>query len=334
MRNSKISVFVLATILFSNSVACLSAPKNQSSRRIMKRGTPAYGTLVTPGLPTLTPKDPGEISIITPVEPEIPDVNPTPTPTPEPTPTPDVDNDSIERNRRIKEIKTMYQQALGNAQLECIGIADTLEMIQGLTIGTTVASSAGTLASGGSLTSQFVGEKKSREGLETGLMVGATITSTASTITSAISLSKMDELIKKVKSCNKHIKEIAPIADDLLDEEVDPDDKIIYQVGKIKSACTGFDEQNIESIKGQLIGTTITSGVGAASGIVGTVAKGIGNKNVGEEVKNKADLASKIATGITTATSATGVILSSTTLAGLNKNKDTADKCEKTLMQY
>ena len=34
---------------------------------------------------------------------------------------------------------------------------------------------------------------------------------------SAISLSKMDELIKKVKSCNKHIKEIAPIADDLLD---------------------------------------------------------------------------------------------------------------------
>ena len=180
----------------------------------------------------------------------------------------------------------------------------------------------------------ILGEKTSREGLETGLMVGATVTSTASTITSAISLSKMDELIKKVKSCNKHIKEIAPIADDLLDEEVDPDDKIIYQVGKIKSACTGFDEQNIESIKGQLIGTTITSGVGAASGIVGTVAKGIGNKNADEEVKNKADLASKIATGITTATSATGVILSSTTLAGLNKNKDTADKCEKTLMQY
>lgn len=330
MRNSKISVFVLATILFGNSVACLSAPKNQSSRRLMKRGTPAYGTLVTPGLPTLTPKDPGEISIITPVEPEIPDVNPTP----EPTPTPDVDNDSIERNRRIKEIKTRYQQALGNAQLECIGIADTLEMIQGLTIGTTVASGAGTLASGGSLTSQFVGEKTSREGLETGLMVGATITSTASTITSAISLSKMDELIKKVKSCNKHIKEIAPIADDLLDEEVDPDDKIIYQVGKIKSACTGFDEQNIESIKGQLIGTTITSGVGAASGIVGTVAKSIGNNKTDEKVKDNADLASKIATGITTATSATSVILSSTTLAGLNKNKDTADKCEKTLMQY
>ena len=70
------------------------------------------------------------------------------------------------------------------------------------------------------------------------------------------------------------------------------------------------------------------------SWIVGTVAKGIGNNKTDPKVKDKADLTSKIATGITTTTSATGVILSSITLDGLNKNKDTADKCEKTLMQY
>lgn len=360
MQNTKISIIALSILLFGNSLNCMSAPQ----KRVLKRGK-SGGTLVSQSS-TITVNTPGQVPII----PEIPfedkdgdgnnDIlqdDPISGDTPTTPGSTIVDIEKINRNNRIRKIRSEYRTHLNNAQLNCIGISRTLELVQGLSIGTTVVSGIGSLAAGGAMVSELVPDStseknndKERTILETGLLVGSSATSVAGIATSAISLSNMDDLLSKMKSCKSDISNIRNIKEQLIDEDVDETDSTISQINDITNNCGGIDDksiENIEHIKGLLVASTVTSGVGAAGSIGATIT----NLNIkssdtlnnisDEDKKKKAQqqntglkIATSIMTGIAGGAQGTSALFSGIVLGKINNDKDTADKCEDTLMKY
>ncbi|MGN0930011.1 MAG: hypothetical protein ACI4N3_05210 [Alphaproteobacteria bacterium] len=341
MQHSKISITILSLLLFGNSLNCMSA----TQKRILKRGK-SGGTLVTPDSTIIT-NNPGQVPIVPPIEyedkdgdgnndilqPDKPNDN-----TSVSIPDTIADAEKIAKQNRIKEIRAEYRTYLNNAQLNCIGISKTLELIQGLAIGTTVVSGVGSLAAGGAMASELIQAGGDKTSLETGLLIGSATTSAGGVVTSAISLANVDDLISKMKSCKSDITNITNIKQRLLDEDVDETDTTILQVNDISSSCGGIDNssvKNIESIKGLLIGSTITSGIGTVGSITATVTNSIATSDSTENnKKKKLNIATKISTGVAGGAQATSAILSGVTINKVNKDKDTADKCEDTLMKY
>lgn len=333
MSSKKISIMVLSTLLFGNSLNCLSA----NQRRTVQKGR-VVGHLVTPNVKIIT-NNPGEIPIVSDTD----DKNTTTDPIPEEPVVVDDNNEKTTQNTNIKEIKAKYRKFLNDAQLNCIGISDKLKVIQGLATGTTVISTAGTLATGGALASELIkDDDNKRQGLETGLLVGGTIASAGGVITSAVALADMNKLISKMKDCSDNINSIKMVRSELIEEDVEETDNTLIAVNDIISSCGGIDNssvKNVESIKNMLIGSTITSGVGAATSVVATVTNvksqsDANDSNEDKTKKQKLDLATKISTGISTASQGASLILGAATINKVNKDKDTADACEDTLMKY
>ena len=326
MSRRKISVIVLSTLLFGNSLNCLSA----NQKRTVQRGR-VVGHLVTPNV-TITTNNPGEIPIVSDTENN--DTITDNVPNEEPDTVVD-ENEKAARNVRIKEIKNKYKKFLNDAQLNCMDIADKLKVIQGLATGTTVISTAGTLATGGALVSEIVDKEDKNQGLETGLLVGGALASTGGVVTSAVALADMDKLINKMKDCRDNINNIKMVRSELVEEDVEDTDDTLKAVNDIVSNCGGIDNnsvKNVESIKKILVGSTVTSSVGAATSVVAAVTNNIKAKDATEE--NKLNLATQISTGISTGAQGATLILSATTISKVNKDKDTADDCENTLMKY
>lgn len=335
MQHSKISITILSLLLFGNSLNCMSA----TQKRVLKRGK-SNGTLVTPDSTIIT-DNPGQVPIVPPIEYDDDnnkDDNKDDTKNPNTSvsiPDTIADAEKIAQKNRIKEIRAEYRTYLNNAQLNCIGVSKTLGLIQGLAIGTTVVSGAGSLAAGGAMASELIDDNDNkRQGLETGLLIGSVATSVGGIATSAISIGNINDLISKMKNCKGDITNISNIKQRLLDEDVDETDATILQIDEISNSCNGINNdsiENIESIKGLLIGSTITSSVGAAGSVAATITNAKANSS-GDATK--LNIATAVTTGIAGGAQATSAILGGVTINKVNKNKDIADKCEDTLMKY
>lgn len=338
MQHSKISITILSLLLFGNSLNCMSA----TQKRVLKRGK-SNGTLVTPDSTIIT-DNPGQVPIVPPIEYDDDnnkDDNKDDTKNPNTSvsiPNTIADAEKIAQKNRIKEIRAEYRTYLNNAQLNCIGVSKTLGLIQGLAIGTTVVSGAGALASGGAMTSNLIKDnREKRDTLETGLLIGSAATSVGGIATSAISISNIDNLLSKMKSCKGDITNISNIKQRLLEEDVDETDATILQIDEISNSCNGINNdsiENIESVKGLLIGSTITSSIGAAGSIAATVTNAKSSSESDNDKKKNLNIATAVTSGVATGAQSISTILGGVTINKINKDKDTADKCEDTLMKY
>jgi hypothetical protein len=162
-------------------------------------------------------------------------------------------------------------------------------------------------------------------------------TSAVSAATSFVGMSQLDDLIKDMNACDSYVREIKEQRFELADE--DPADALLPEMDRIIAACSGLNSSNIQDIKGKMMASGIISSVGAGTGIAGGVTSVIaGGKekkgadptlsNTKTETGTKGlNLASNILAGVTTATSATSVVLGGVTLAELANNDDTAKAC-------
>ncbi len=348
MKHSKISITVLTMAMLGNSVNCFAV----SQRRQTLRPKHVTGTLITPNIvtnteaPGETPSEDNNANDDTSSGNTTPDDN---TGGDNTSSLPPVNTVDKARNERIKSIRANYQRNLNDAQLNCIGISDKLGLIQGLSIGTTVVSGVGTLAGTGALVTEIIDDKVESNKFnhdkayiaETGLLVGTSIASAGGVVTSAVALSNMDSLISKMKDCRNNISNIKLAKAELLEEDVDLTDKTIMQMDDVINSCGGIDSssvKNVEQIKGILIASTITSGVGTVAGVAATVTNAKAHNTPDDEAnknkKSKLALASKITTGVSAGAQTGSLVLGITTLAKVNNDKDTADNCENTLMKY
>ncbi|MBD5397882.1 hypothetical protein HDR60_00025 [bacterium] len=174
--------------------------------------------------------------------------------------------------------------------------------------------------------------------LRTGLLAGSIATSATSTITSGINIKKLDDLITKMKDCDRAVNNLKANVNNAVAEEVDTD-LTYYQ--NVTQSCTGFDTNNIKDIKGVMTASTIVGGVGTVAGTVGTITSAVANtKKTKENAKSTEEgrlnakalnMTANISAGIATGTSAGGIVLGAVALKKLSDNVDVAEKCEDAL---
>ncbi len=179
--------------------------------------------------------------------------------------------------------------------------------------------------------------------VRTGLMAGSIATSAASTITSGISIKKLDDLIGKMKDCNRAAQQIksdiSVIQSEIDDIEYLKDDYRFYKAGNIVNSCSGFDTNNIKEIKSVMTASTVVGGVGTVVSTAGTITSALANSKKirnddsedGVKKEKGLNLASNIMAGVSTGTSAGGIVLGAVTLSKLSKNVDVAESCEDAL---
>ena len=177
--------------------------------------------------------------------------------------------------------------------------------------------------------------------LRTGLMAGATVTSAVSTGTSIGATVNADKLAKKMSDCNQKLYELKIAKSEL--EALESTDKSVVEVGenatKILGACTGYNKNNINTVKNKMTASAIISGIGTATGATGTITSAMANsKKVREDdsVKGKKkeknlNLTANIMAGITTGTSLSTTVISATAIADAKKDSKMAEECEAVL---
>ena len=184
-------------------------------------------------------------------------------------------------------------------------------------------------------------KSKTLGNVRTGLMAGATVTSAVSTGTSIGATVNADKLAKKMSDCNQKLYELKIAKSEL--EALESSDKSAVEAGKnafkILSACTGYNKNNINTVKNKMTASAIISGIGTATGATGTITSAMANsKKVREDdsVKGKKkeknlNLTANIMAGITTGTSLSTTVISATAIADAKKDSKMAEECEAVL---
>ena len=173
--------------------------------------------------------------------------------------------------------------------------------------------------------------------VRTGLMAGATVTSAVSTGTSIGATVNAEKLAKKMSDCNEAVRQLK-LAISVAEAEEVEEEKLAH-AREITSACTGFDKDNINTLKTQMTASAIVSGIGTATAGAGTITSAMANsKKVREDDSEKGrkkekglNLASNILAGVTMGTSATSTVLSATAISKAKKDSKMAEKCEAVL---
>ena len=184
-------------------------------------------------------------------------------------------------------------------------------------------------------------KSKTLGNVRTGLMAGATVTSAVSTGTSIGATVNAEKLAKKMSDCNQKLYELRIAKSEL--EALESFDKSAVEAGKnafkILSACTGYNKNNINTVKNKMTASAIISGIGTATGATGTITSAMANsKKVREDdsVKGKKkeknlNLTANIMAGITTGTSLSTTVISATAIADAKKDSKMAEECEAVL---
>lgn len=183
-------------------------------------------------------------------------------------------------------------------------------------------------------------EKKSKTlgNVRTGLMAGATVTSITSTVTSSVATVKASELAEQMINCDKKIAEVR-IAKGLLETYDVENNAYIAKADEVLASCTGFDKNNINTLKTTMTASAVVSGIGSATAGAGTITSALANskkirENNSPEGKKKEkglNLASNILAGVTMGTSGTSTVLSATAIERAKKDSSVAEKCENAL---
>lgn len=114
----------------------------------------------------------------------------------------------------------------------------------------------------------------------------------------------------------------------------DASDTDITRAGRIVTECGMWSTVNISSIDSRAKGATISSGIGAGVGLVGTITSAIANSDKTREnaqkEKNLNNAANVMAGGATVA-SVTATVFNATQISAIKRASDVADKCEEVL---
>ena len=192
--------------------------------------------------------------------------------------------------------------------------------------------------------------KKSKQlgNARTGLMMGATATSAISMGTSIGSVVGLKKLTEKMGSCNSALKDLKIVKGKVqaeINEIDDSEEKNKIEKEKLNTAknvlenCKEFDSKVLTAMSNKSIASAFLSGIGTATGLVGTITSAIANtdktrndNSVSGKKKEKAlNLTANITAGIVAGTSATSTILSGITAAQVKKESEKAGKCEEIL---
>lgn len=177
-------------------------------------------------------------------------------------------------------------------------------------------------------------KSKSLGNVRTGLMAASTATNIASAVISGTNKIEGD-FAAHIGACMGAVKVLSNAKmQAMLDNSAT--DAEITQANKIISACDKFNISDIEKINKRASGATVSSSIGAATGLAGTITSGVANS---DNVRNSADndkeknlnKASNVLAGVTTAASLTATVFNATQISAAKRVIETAELCEEAI---
>lgn len=177
-----------------------------------------------------------------------------------------------------------------------------------------------------------VAEKKSKTlgNVRTGMLAASTATNIAGTVIAANNRVDSD-LQTKINACKMSVNELSAAQMQARVADTATADELAY-AAQIVHACGAWDMVDISSINKKSTGATISSGVGTALGLAGTITSASANSNSvrnGDRDKEKnLNNAANVLAGGTTVASGAAVIFNATQIGAIKRAATAADECE------
>lgn len=246
-----------------------------------------------------------------------------------------VDAQADEIQDWLDRFKNQPTDTSGNPKIDMAAI-DKEELMN-------MVASSGAIAVGGANLSEIAAKKdeldqktqqsKTLGNVRTGLLATGTVTNIAGAVIAGKNrtqggLSEMiNDCIDAVRAL-ENAKMQMYVAGTVTADDVARADKII-------DACGGYKTVDLSVVDNRAKGATISSGIGAATGLAGTITSGVANSTQtrgGDEVREKnLNTASNVLGGATTAASLTATIFNATQINAVKNLVQVADQCEAAL---
>lgn len=163
----------------------------------------------------------------------------------------------------------------------------------------------------------------------TGLMAGSTATNVAGAIIAGTN--KVDEdLNTQIKNC---LGAVGDLRGAMMQARMNGQD--ISEAQSIVDACGEYEFADLGTINKRATGAAISAGVGATTGLVGTITSASTNSDnvrgdntdAGKKKEKNLNVASNILAGTTTAASATATVFNATQIKAIKQVAEIAQKC-------
>lgn len=163
----------------------------------------------------------------------------------------------------------------------------------------------------------------------TGLMAGSTATNVAGAIIAGTN--KVDEdLNTQIKNC---LVAVGDLRGAMMQARMNGTD--ISEAQSIVDACGEYEFADLSKINKRATGAAISAGVGATTGLVGTITSASANSDnvrgdntdAGKKKEKNLNVASNILAGTTTAASATATVFNATQIKAIKQVAEIAQKC-------
>ncbi|MBR5575200.1 MAG: hypothetical protein IKV93_01515 [Alphaproteobacteria bacterium] len=163
--------------------------------------------------------------------------------------------------------------------------------------------------------------------IRTGMLATTTATSIAGAVASGTNRVGSD-LQRKVNLCIESVNELSRT---YMQERMNKnaDNKQLTQAQDIVVACGAWETVNLSAIDNRAKNATISSGVGAGLGLVGTITSASANRDDADE--KKLNVASNVLAGGATVASGTATVFNATQINAIKRAVDVAENCEKAL---
>ena len=166
----------------------------------------------------------------------------------------------------------------------------------------------------------------------TGLMAGSTATNVAGAIIAGTNRVKGD-LQSQIDACISAVDKLAAV---MMQARLDGYD--ITEAQQIADTCGEFKYVDISKINKKSTGATVSSGVGATTGLIGTILSASANKDrirdntdAGKQKEKNLNTASNVMAGVTTAASATATVFNATQIGAIRRVAEVAAQCTEVL---
>lgn len=163
----------------------------------------------------------------------------------------------------------------------------------------------------------------------TGLMTGATATNVAGAIIAGTN--KIDADLKtQIDNC---IGSVKTLQNSIMQARLNGED--VSEAQSIASACGEYEYVDVSKINNRAKGAMISSSVGAATGLAGTITSATANSNkirnaqgdAAQQKEKNLNTASNVLAGATTVASATATVFNATQISAIKKVAAVAEKC-------
>ena len=179
-------------------------------------------------------------------------------------------------------------------------------------------------------------EQKSKQlgNIRTGTLAAATATNIAGAIMSGTNRVKGD-LKSQIDECLASVKTLSDVRMQAhMDKSADAAE--LARADRIVSACDGWSMVDIDPINNRSTGATISSGIGAATGLAGTLASASANSeevrgsntDAGKQKEKKLNTTANVLAGTTTVASAAATVFNATQISAIKRAAVVADECE------